>query len=382
MGISTTWRTDCNRWEVVARRKGKRKKRLAPEGMGSRAAGIEIGPQLLREMEEEERGQTALAERRPTLWQFCQEVYAHKHGVSERTWHQRRFKVAGVMADLGDHLLTEITTPVVTDWLELLQADGAPKKRGGRGQPLEEGGAALNDYLVTLKAIFRVAVENDYIEKVPFRNKLAPIDLATDREAWSPAMKGRLLTEAAKLDPLMHRLAEFLMLTGCRPIEALRLRWEHVQEIPKPTVTITGKGFRYRKLPLTGELGAFFKRLARSGDAIFPVENGKTEGERFKFWPYRRWEAVCTKAKVSTVAYDLRHTFITEMVVKGVPLPMIAKWAGNSVRVIEERYSHLSPEFLEGVASKVGTAMPNQRPREASPEAESALPDGEVASLE
>jgi integrase len=138
----------------------------------------------------------------------------------------------------------------------------------------------------------------------------------------------------------------------------------------------------YRKLPLTGELGAFFKRLDRTGDAIFPVENGKTEGERFKFWPYRRWEAVCDKAKVSTVAYDLRHTFITEMVVKGVPLPMIAKWAGNSVRVIEERYSHLSPEFLEGVASKVGAVTSTQRPQDLSPEAESAPPEDEVAALE
>ena len=32
---------------------------------------------------------------------------------------------------------------------------------------------------------------------------------------------------------------------------------------------------------------------------------------------------------------------------------MIAKWAGNSVRVIEERYSHISPEFLKGVSSQV-----------------------------
>jgi hypothetical protein len=78
----------------------------------------------------------------------------------------------------------------------------------------------------------------------------------------------------------------------------------------------------------------------------------------------------------------LRHTFITEMVVKGVPLPMIAKWAGNSVRVIEERYSHLSPEFLEAVASKVGSPAPNNRAQNTSPEAESAPAEDEAASLE
>ena len=56
-----------------------------------------------------------------------------------------------------------------------------------------------------------------------------------------------------------------------------------------------------------------------------------------------------------SVAYDLRHTFITEMVVKGVELPKIAKWCGNSVRVIEERYSHLMPEHLKEMADLVGS---------------------------
>ena len=143
------------------------------------------------------------------------------------------------------------------------------------------------------------------------------------------------------------------MLTGCRPVEALRLRWEHVQDVPAPTVTITGKGFRYRKLPLDGALADFFRGLPRDGTAVFPVGEGKTKGQPYKFWPQRRWEKVCALAEVPSVAYDLRHTFITEMVVKGVALPMIAKWCGNSVRVIEERYSHLSPDFLKAVAENV-----------------------------
>lgn len=352
MGVSATWRKDCGRWMVTVRRHGLRRTRLAPAGMGKREAIATIGDDLIAEIEAA-RTPVPDPERPPTLWDFCIGVYADKHGVSERTWRQRQYKVAGIMEDLGHLHLDEITTPVVNEWLELLQTDGAPLKKGGRGRPLELGSAALNDYLVTLKAIFRVAVENHYIDQVPFRNKLAPIDLATDREAWSPAMKQRLLRVASEHDPGMHRLAEFLILTGCRPVEALRLRWEHVQEVPSPTITITGKGLRFRKLPLIGELAEFFRRLPKQGEAVFPVENGETAGERYKFWPQKRWERICELAKVPSVAYDLRHTFITEMVVKGVPLPMIAKWAGNSVRVIEERYSHLSPEYLAEVASHV-----------------------------
>lgn len=352
MGISATKRKDCDRWQVTVRRYGLRRTRLAPAGVGKREATATIGPELLAEIEASMTPQPNPV-RPPKLWDFCVGVYADRHGLSERTWRQRQYKVAGIMEDLGHLHLDEVTTPVVTEWLDLLQADGAPLKKGGRGQALEAGGATFNDFLVVLKAIFRVAVENHYLDAVPFRNKLAPIDLATDREAWTPAMKDRLLRVAADRDPGMYRLAEFLMVTGCRPVEALRLRWEQVQEVPAPTLTITGKAFRYRKIPIDGALAEFFKRLPRLGTAVFPVESGPTAAQPYKFWPQRRWERICEAADVPSVVYDLRHTFITEMVVKGVALPMIAKWAGNSVRVIEERYSHLSPEFLKEVAEKV-----------------------------
>ena len=69
------------------------------------------------------------------------------------------------------------------------------------------------------------------------------------------------------------------------------------------------------------------------------------------------------------------------MIVKGVHLPRVAKWCGNSVRVIEERYSHLSPEFLMDVANNVTQMDLAHPPQVASADAD-GLVDDDVAALE
>jgi integrase len=178
--------------------------------------------------------------------------------------------------------------------------------------------------------------------------------LDIDREAWSQDMKERLLKTASEEDYLIFRLATFLTLTGCRPIEALRLRWAHVQDVPTPLVDIHGKGLKRRKLPLTGELGAFIASLPREGDYVFGCDKGRKKGNRLRYFPQSRWEVVYKAVEVPTAPYDLRHTFITEMVSGGVPIYQVAKWCGNSQRVIEERYSHLAPNHLSDVADRVG----------------------------
>jgi integrase len=258
------------------------------------------------------------------------------------------------MSDLGHLRLDDVTTPVFTTWVETLRTKGALLKDGKtRGKPL--GDAAVGDFITTLRAIFRVATEQGYIDHVPFCVPRLSLNLDTDREAWTDEMKERLLKTATEKDVLILRLAMFLMLTGCRPIEALRLRWAHVQDVPTPLVDICGKGLKRRKLPLTGNLGEFFSSLPRDGDYVFGCDKGrKKKGKGLRYFPQSRWEAVCKAAEVPTGPYDLRHTFITEMVADGVEFSKVAKWCGNSQRVIEERYCHLSPAHLSDIADRVG----------------------------
>ena len=354
MGVSATWRKDCQRWQITASRYGLKRTRLAGPGLGKRDAIVKVGDELLRILDEAHAvdPSTALP---PTLWSFCAEVYSQKHGVSERTWKQRKYKVAAIMQDLGHLRLPDVNTDVVTEWLKRVKEAGAPLQAGGRGEP--QGTEACNDFLTALRAIYRVAIDLDYIEHRPFKNKNGRIEYDTDRPIWSPEMKKRVLAAAKAQDRGIYNLARFLMLTGVRPVEALRLRWSDVVEIPSPTLSITGKGHRKRRLPMRNALGAFFKGLVRSGEAVFPVERGPSAGKRYKYWPQLRWERVCKAAGVPSVRYDLRHTFITEMVSAGTPIAKVAKWCGNSVRVIEARYAHLVPEHLLEISALAGRGL-------------------------
>ena len=45
-----------------------------------------------------------------------------------------------------------------------------------------------------------------------------------------------------------------------------------------------------------------------------------------------------------TVAYTLRHTAISELVMAGVDSVLIARVAGTSVQMISEHYAHLRHE--------------------------------------
>lgn len=293
-----------------------------------------------------------------TLWTFCADVYRTQHGLNPATWaRERKYKVAGIMHDLGALELRAVTTPVVTAWQRRMATEGAPRKSGTRGRPL--GVEARNDYLVALQAIFRIARDTGYIDAQPFTNRAAPVRMNADRAIWTRAMRKRLLDVAQVHDIDVYRLARFLLLTGCRPIEALRLKWTDIEEVPHRRLRLTGKGFRMRKLPLDGELGAFIDSVPVLGDAVFGVSRGPRKGQAFRYWPQARWERMCSKAKVPSAAYDLRHTFITEMVAAGVPLAKVALWCGNSVRVIEARYSHLAPDHLNEIAALAARSDPS-----------------------
>ena len=125
MGVSATWIASRGRWKIQVRWEGRRVQRLAPLEYGrsdKRRVLKEVAHPILRDLQDK----PAEADQRPTLWNFCAEIYPRKHGVSPRTWRARRYKVAAIMADLGDHNLDDVTTKVVTDWMQTLAREGAP----------------------------------------------------------------------------------------------------------------------------------------------------------------------------------------------------------------------------------------------------------------
>jgi integrase len=77
----------------------------------------------------------------------------------------------------------------------------------------------------------------------------------------------------------------------------------------------------------------------------------------------RSFEAACKNAGLQGVrSYDFRHFFISEAVMAGCELMVIAKWAGHgSVRMIEKVYGRLSPKYHADQIAKIQFGEPEKK---------------------
>ncbi|NET34864.1 MAG: DUF3596 domain-containing protein [Cyanothece sp. SIO1E1] len=164
---------------------------------------------------------------------------------------------------------------------------------------------------------------------------------------------------------------KFLFWTGCRPSEAIGLRWGSVASdcskvhFHESIVEISGK-LEKRKEDKTGVKRWFscptrLQQLLKSirpkvpdpQTLVFLSPKGKTLIE--SNFADRAWTKILTKLGLESkdgikmTPYNCRDTFITLQALQGHSSTTIARWVGNSSQVIEQRYldkmklDHLRP---------------------------------------
>jgi len=138
-----------------------------------------------------------------------------------------------------------------------------------------------------------------------------------------------------------YSLVAFLLLTGCRPSEALALSWDKVN-LPERFIEfdqalVAGElkqGLKTqlrRKFPINDQLKELLMQIPRgNGDLLFPVN-----WSNFRYF----WKRTLQKIGVRYRSpYHLRSTFISEAIKQGLNPAIVAKIAGNSPLVIFRHY--------------------------------------------
>ncbi len=150
-----------------------------------------------------------------------------------------------------------------------------------------------------------------------------------------------------------------VMLTGCRPAEAMLARWEEFDKEPgywiKPSSHT--KQRKVHRLPLNPPAIELVDRLRkqREGQWVFP---GDIANEPLKaLWHV--WHFVRKKTGLGQEArvYDLRHTFASVGAGGGLGLPIIGKLLGHTQSRTTQRYAHLADDPLREAAEKIGTVI-------------------------
>lgn len=199
--------------------------------------------------------------------------------------------------------------------------------------------STANNYLAYIKRIFIYALEMDYVHASPVKTKLVYHDNKRTRHL-DENEKSKLL-EACKNSKNKNLYAIVLIAldAGMRRGEIAAIEKE---DITNDIITIkseTAKSKKGRYIPLTLRLQDLFKNLS----------NLKLNGDIKNSFHYALKCADIHNFKF----HDLRHTFASDLVMKGVDIYTVSKLLGHATIDMTERYAHLAPSALKNAIDKL-----------------------------
>ncbi len=229
-------------------------------------------------------------------------------------------------------------------------------------------------FLTQLSACAKWGLKSGLIQTNPFSEMATDIKVTKqDVDKIDPFSKTE--REAIEQAFLEHKtfngyypFVRFLFLTGCRTGEAIALRWKHIARdcsgitfsesfdsdlnIFKDTKT-----HKTRKFPCNPSLREFLlgHKLedTKPEDLVFTSTKGNQINNhhftnrvwRGGTWGNKTYHGIVTKLVEKGLVeryrppYNTRHTFITEAIEAGMPIPQVARVVGNSSEVILRNYA-------------------------------------------
>jgi integrase len=229
----------------------------------------------------------------------------------------------------------------------------SPRKRG-----TERSLADVNRELEILRSVLRFARNEGYISVSPFERASSPLISKADEtkrtRVLTPDEEKRLLAACDRLERLhLIPLIIFAVDTGMRKGEMLSLMPDDIS-LATRSITVratTTKTLQARIVPISKRLLAYLRplmtRAQRANGPIFP----------YKDW-CKGWYAAMRDAKITGLRWhDLRATFITRMVDRGVPVELVAKISGHQdVHTLYTHYLRQSGNALDTVRAALDAA--------------------------
>ncbi|HZY04037.1 MAG TPA: tyrosine-type recombinase/integrase [Anaeromyxobacteraceae bacterium] len=231
-----------------------------------------------------------------------------------------------------------------------LDAIGPAEIEAYKARKLREGQAAksVNNHLYVLRKLLNLAVEWGELSHAPRVKQLrvphGDFQFLTFEETE------RFLRAAA---PEWKPFVTTALKTGLRVGELLALRWEDLDLVAGRLVVRrtlwqdqegTPKGGRIREVPLSDEAVATLQAHRHlRGPYVFCEPDGRRLNHNRVKQVVPRTCARAGLAKRLTT-HDLRHTFASHLVMRGVALKAVQELLGHATIDMTMRYAHLSPD--------------------------------------
>jgi len=196
--------------------------------------------------------------------------------------------------------------------------------------------SSTNREMALLKVMFNLAIDWGFVSENPLRK----VKMFSEKDN----LKERILREdeetrlLANSAPHLRPVITGLLMTGARLRELMALRWESV-DFERGTILLTKtKAGRNRIIPINAELHELLRILKTKSKSeyVFTGPEGK---------PVKSicgaFVSACRRAGLKGLRlHDLRHTFATRLIRRGVDIITVQSLLGHSSVTTTQRYTH------------------------------------------
>lgn len=261
--------------------------------------------------------------------------YLEEHSKRrKRSWKKDRTRLnKNLIPYFGDMVVTKISPKVIMAYKNHRYAEGVK-------------GSTINRELAIMKHMYTIAVKewewcrDNPVKRVSMEKEGRPRDRWLTREEEVELLR--------KCPGWLQEIVVFALNTGMRQGEILSLTWHDVDLKRGIAILYETKNGEIRSLPLNRTVLRLMKEKGKvrhlSVDNVFlsssctPLDAGNLR---------RAFMGALEKAKIRNFCFhDLRHTFATRLVQKGVDLYRVQKLLGHKDIKTTQRYAHHYPESL------------------------------------